>query len=179
VGPKGNDNNGLLWDAAMHGLWCRFGAEENVLVVHLLEPVIALIVSPIDEDRTVIDGRTMIAPAFQANMGLGQRRDGRTRPGKIALGSIGSEKDGFVTAAIAFTRLALACVTHIVDTDRPDEIEVRSADIDVGSVLDQVQCGTVWLGQGADGFRAEDHGQEGASVLGITVRKALEQGRHA
>jgi hypothetical protein len=53
--PKGNDINRLLWGAAMHGLCYRFGAEENVLVVHLLEPVIALVVSPVDEHRAVID----------------------------------------------------------------------------------------------------------------------------
>lgn len=145
VGPKGNDNNGLLWDVAMHGPWCRFGAEENVLVVHLLEPVIALVVSPVDEDRAMKDGRTMIAPTFQADMGLGQRRDGRTRPGKIALGSVGADKDGFVTAAIAVTGLALARVPDIVDTDRADEIEVRSTDVDVGSVLDETQCEPVRL----------------------------------
>lgn len=80
----------------------------------------------------------MIAPTFQADMGLGQRRDGRTRPGKIALGSVASDKDGFVTAAIAVTGLALARVTHIVDTDRADEIEIRSTDVDFGAVLDQM-----------------------------------------
>jgi len=130
----------------MHGLWYRFGAEANGSVIHLLEPVIALVVAPVDEDRAVIDGGTMIAPTFQADMGLGQRRDGRTRPGKIALDSIGADKDGFVTAAIAVTGLVLACVTHIVDTDRTDEIEVRSTNVDVCAVLDQMQCEPVRMG---------------------------------
>ena len=82
----------------------------------------------------------MIAPTFQADMGLGQRRDGRARPGKIALGSIGTEKDGFAAAAVTVTGFVLARVAHIIDTDRPDEIELWSADVDVCSVLDQMKC---------------------------------------
>ena len=80
----------------------------------------------------------MIAPTFQADMGLGQRRDGRTRPRKIALGSIGSETDVFVPAAITVTGLDLLRVAHIIDTDRADEIEFRPTDVDIGAVLDQM-----------------------------------------
>lgn len=107
-------------------------------VVHLLEPVIALIVSPVDEHRAVIDGGAMIAPTFQADMRLGQRGDGRTRPVKIALDSIGTEKDCFETAAIAVAGFVLARIPNIEDTDRADEVELRSTDVDVGSVLDQM-----------------------------------------
>ena len=39
-------------------------------VVHLLEPVVAVIVTPIDEDGSVINARAMLAPTFKAHMGL-------------------------------------------------------------------------------------------------------------
>ena len=80
----------------------------------------------------------MIAPTFQADMRLGQRGDGLTRPVKIALDSIGTEKDCFETAAIAVAGFVLARIPNIEDTDRADEVELRSTDVDVGSVLDQM-----------------------------------------
>ncbi|MFV1635858.1 hypothetical protein VXL51_06995 [Phaeobacter sp. JH20_17] len=42
------------------------------LVVHLFEAVVALIVTPIDEDRSVVDTRAILAPTFETDMGLGQ-----------------------------------------------------------------------------------------------------------
>ena len=44
----------------------------SALVVHLFEAVVALIVTPIDEDRTVVDTGTILAPTFETDMGLGQ-----------------------------------------------------------------------------------------------------------
>lgn len=37
-------------------------------VVHLLKAVIAFIVTPVDEDRTVIDAGAILAPAFETDM---------------------------------------------------------------------------------------------------------------
>jgi hypothetical protein len=37
-------------------------------VVYLLKPVIALIVTPIDEHGTVIDAGAILAPSFETNM---------------------------------------------------------------------------------------------------------------
>jgi hypothetical protein len=44
-------------------------------VVYLLKPVIALIVTPIDEYRSVVDTGAILAPAFKSHMGLGQGGD--------------------------------------------------------------------------------------------------------
>ena len=49
-------------------------------VVHLLEPVVAVIVTPIDEDGSVINARAMLAPTFKSHMGLGQGSYGRSLP---------------------------------------------------------------------------------------------------
>lgn len=43
----------------------------SALVVHLLKPVVALVVTPIDEDGTVIDAGAILAPTFEAYMGGG------------------------------------------------------------------------------------------------------------
>jgi hypothetical protein len=43
----------------------------SVLVVHLLKAVVPFIVTPVDEDRTVIDAGAVLAPAFEADMGGG------------------------------------------------------------------------------------------------------------
>ena len=55
-------------------------------VVHLLEPVVALIVAPIDEDRSVKNARAMLAPAFKAYVSRRKGSDGRPLPSEIALG---------------------------------------------------------------------------------------------
>ena len=52
----------------------------SALVVHLFEAVVALIVTPIDEDRSVIDTRAILAPTFKSHMGLGQGSYGRSLP---------------------------------------------------------------------------------------------------
>jgi hypothetical protein len=43
----------------------------SALVVHLLKAVVSLIVTPVDEDGTVIDAGAVLAPAFEADMGGG------------------------------------------------------------------------------------------------------------
>ena len=52
----------------------------SALVVHLFEAVVALIVTPIDEDRSVIDTRAILAPTFKSHMGLGQGSYRRSLP---------------------------------------------------------------------------------------------------
>jgi hypothetical protein len=52
----------------------------SALVVHLFEAVVAFIVTPIDEDRSVIDTRAILAPTFKSHMGLGQGSYGRSLP---------------------------------------------------------------------------------------------------
>jgi len=52
----------------------------SALVVHLFEAVVALIVTPIDEDRSVIDTRAILAPTFKSHMRLGQGSYGRSLP---------------------------------------------------------------------------------------------------
>lgn len=37
-------------------------------VVHLLKAVVALVVAPIDEDRSMIDTGTILAPSFETDM---------------------------------------------------------------------------------------------------------------
>ncbi len=44
----------------------------SALVVHLFEAVVAPIVPPIDEDRSVIDTPAIMAPNFTSHMGRGQ-----------------------------------------------------------------------------------------------------------
>ena len=41
-------------------------------VVHLFKAVVALVVTPIDEDRSMIDTRAILAPSFKSHMGFGQ-----------------------------------------------------------------------------------------------------------
>jgi hypothetical protein len=41
------------------------------LVAHLLEAVVPFIVTPVDEDGTVIDAGAILAPAFETDMGGG------------------------------------------------------------------------------------------------------------
>ncbi|KZY05836.1 hypothetical protein A3721_13835 [Sulfitobacter sp. HI0023] len=50
------------------------------LVVHLFEVVVAIIVTPIDEDRSVIDTRAILAPTFKSHMGLRQGSYRRSLP---------------------------------------------------------------------------------------------------
>jgi len=60
----------------------------SALVVHLFEAVVALIVTPIDEDRSVINTGAIQAPKFKSHMGLGQGSYRRSMPEEIALGAI-------------------------------------------------------------------------------------------
>lgn len=117
----------------------------SALVVHLFEAVVALIVTPIDEDRSVIDTRAILAPTFKSHMGLGQGSYGRSLPCEIALGPVGAEDHGRASVTIPIAPgLVLSCIPYIEDADGPHEIELWPADIDVRAVLNKPQgevCG--------------------------------------
>ena len=77
----------------------------SALVVHLFEAVVALIVTPIDEDRSVIDARAILAPTFKSHMSLGQGSYGRSLPREIALGPVSAKYHGRAAIAITVTEL--------------------------------------------------------------------------
>ncbi|KZX97381.1 hypothetical protein A3728_09340 [Sulfitobacter sp. HI0040] len=117
----------------------------STLVVYLLKSVIALIVTPINEDGPVIDTRAILAPTFETDMGLGQGSYGRSLPGEIALGPV-SAKD-YSRAAIAVTvttGFMLPRIANIKDADGPHEVEFRSADIDVCAILNVLKSPVGW-----------------------------------
>ena len=107
-------------------------------VVHLLEPVVALIVTPIDEDGSVINARAMLSPAFKAYVNRRKSCDGRPLPGEVTLGPVSAENHGraSVTVPIA-TGLVLSRIPYIKDANGSDEIEFWSADINVRAVLNE------------------------------------------
>ncbi len=112
----------------------------SALVVHLFEAVVALIVTPIDEDGSVINARAMLAPAFKACVSRRKSSDGRPLPGEVTLGPVSAEDHGraSVTVPIA-TGLVLSRIPYIKDANGSDEIELWPADIDVRAVLNEPQ----------------------------------------
>jgi hypothetical protein len=59
-------------------------------------------------------------------------------PSEIALGPIGAEDDGGATfAVVVASRFVLLRMTDIKDSDRSYEVELRSADIEVRSILNE------------------------------------------
>jgi hypothetical protein len=59
-------------------------------------------------------------------------------PRKAALNAVGAEQDTF--AAVAVTGVVgffLPNETHIKNADRPHEVELRAADIDICAILDK------------------------------------------
>ena len=113
----------------------------SALVIHLFEAVVALIVTPIDEDRSVVDTGAILAPTFKSHMGLGQGSYGRSMPREIALGPVSAEDHGRAAIAVTVTTgFVLPRIANIKDADRPDEVEFRSADIDVRAILNEPEC---------------------------------------
>jgi len=109
-------------------------------VVYLLKPIIALVVTPIDEHGPVIDAGAMLAPAFKPHMGCGQGGNGRSLPSEIALDPIGPEGHGGATVAVAVTsRFVLSRIPDIKDADGSYEVELRSADINVRAFLNELE----------------------------------------
>lgn len=108
------------------------------LVVHLLKAVVALVVTPIDKDGSMIDTRAILAPSFKSHMGIGQCGNGRSLPSEIALGSVCAKDDGGATIAIAVTSgFMLSRIPDIKDADGSYEVELRSTDIDVRLILNE------------------------------------------
>ena len=114
-------------------------------VIHLFEAVVALIVTPIDEDRTVVDTGAILAPTFKSYMGLGQGSYGRSLPSEIALGSVRAEDHGRTAIAVTVTTgFMLPRIANIKDADGPHEVEFRSADIDVRAILNELEGPVGW-----------------------------------
>ena len=108
------------------------------LVVHLFEAIVAFIVTPIDEYGSVIETRAILAPTLKSHMGLGQCSYGRSMPREIALGPVGAEDHGRAAIAVTVTTgFMLSRIANIKDADGPHKIELRSADIDVRTILNE------------------------------------------
>ena len=109
-------------------------------VVHLLEPVVALIVTPIDEDGSVINARAMLAPALKAYVSRRKGSDGRPLPSEIALGPVSAEDHGRASVTVPIAPgLVLSRIPYIKDANGSDKIELRTADIDVRPILDEAK----------------------------------------
>jgi len=109
-------------------------------VVHLLEPVVALIVTPIDEDGSVINARAMLAPAFKTYVSRRKGSDGRPLPSEIALGPVSAEDHGRASVTVPIAPgLVLSRIPYIKDANGSDKIELRTADIDVRPILDEAK----------------------------------------
>ena len=117
----------------------------SALVVHLFEAVVALIVTPIDEYRSVVDTGAILAPAFKSHMGFGQGGNGRSLPSEIALGPVSAEDHGRAAIAVTITTgFMLPCIANIKDADGPDKVELRSADIYVRAILNELESPVGW-----------------------------------
>ena len=109
-------------------------------VVHLLEPVVILIVTPIDEDGSVINARAMLAPALKAYVSRRKGSDGRPLPSEIALGPVSAEDHGRASVTVPIAPgLVLSRIPYIKDANGSDKIELRTADIDVRPILDKAK----------------------------------------
>lgn len=107
-------------------------------VVHLFKAVVALVVTPIDEDGSMIDTRAILAPSFKPHMGFGQSGNGISLPGEVTLGSVCAEDHGGATVAVTITTgFVLPRIPDIKDADGTHEVELRSADIDVRAILNE------------------------------------------
>lgn len=109
-------------------------------VVHLLKAVVALIVTPFDEDGSVVDAGSNVSPPFQTRMRSGKGRNCRVLPGEFTLGAICSKNDDGTTVAILITTgFVLTGIADIKDADGTHEIEFGSADVDVCAFLHEVE----------------------------------------
>lgn len=114
-------------------------------VVHLLEPVVALIVTPIDEDGSVINARAMLAPAFKTYVSRRKGSDGRPLPREVTLGPICAEDHGRTSVAIPISPgFVLAGIANVKDADGPHKIELRTADIDISTILNKAKHEVCW-----------------------------------
>lgn len=109
-------------------------------VIYLLKPIIAFIIAPIHEYRPMVDAWAMISPPFKPNMGRGKGGCGRSLPGEVTLSPIGAKDDHRTAVAVAIsTGFVLAGITDVKDANGPHKIELRSADVDVCTILNEAQ----------------------------------------
>jgi hypothetical protein len=102
----------------------------------LLEPVVAFVVAPVNEDGPMINAWAMISPPFKPHVVRGEGGGGRSLPGKIALCPVGAEDNYRAAVAVAISPgFVLAGITNVKDADGPYEIELRTADVDVCTIL--------------------------------------------
>jgi len=114
-------------------------------VVHLLEPVVILIVTPIDEDGSVINARAMLAPALKAYVSRRKGSDGRPLPSEIALGPVSAEDHGRASVTVPIAPgLVLSRIPYIKDANGSDKIELWTADINVRPILDEAKHEVCW-----------------------------------
>jgi len=73
------------------------------LIIHLLEAIAALVITPIHKHRPMIDPRAVISSSFKADTCFRQGRRERTPPGRAALGPICAEDDHCTAVAVAIT----------------------------------------------------------------------------
>lgn len=111
-------------------------------VVHLLKPVIAFVVPPIDENGPVVDARAILPPAFKAYVGRRKGGCGRSLPGEVTLAAVSSEDDYCTSVAVVISSgLVLPRIANVKDADGSNEIELRAADIDVCAILNEPEGG--------------------------------------
>ena len=111
----------------------------------MLEPVVTLIVTPIDEDGSVINARAMLAPAFKAYVSRRKGSDGRPLPSEIALGPVSAEDHGRASVTVPIAPgLVLSRIPYIKDANGLHEVELRSADIDVRAILNEPEGLVGW-----------------------------------
>ena len=133
-------------------------------VIDLFKAVIAAEVPPFDEYRPVMDARTVGSPSLKPDMGNGQSARGGPSPGEVALYPVGPEHDHRASKTLAVTgRCMLMRIVHGENADRSHEIELRSADVDVGTVLNQLKSNVFLLITkiGARSSKNCSHGQGG------------------
>ena len=78
-------------------------------------------------------------------MGFGQGGNGRSLPREIALGPVSAEDHGRAAIAVTVTTgFMLPRIANIKDADGPHEVEFRSADIDVRTILNELESPVGW-----------------------------------
>ncbi len=78
------------------------------------------------------DARAVFSPPLETDMRVGQGAWRRGATGEFTLGSVGPERNHSRSIAVAIAPgLALRRIAHVIDADRANEIELRTAEIDV------------------------------------------------
>ena len=116
------------------------------LVVHLLESIVAFEVAPLHKNRTMPDTRAVIAIALDADMGVGKGTYAAPSPTVVALRAVAAESHTRISIAAATVLSAtfpLTCLS-LKDSDRANKVEFRTAYVDIGAILCQMQRKHFW-----------------------------------